>query len=396
MPALGRLVAALSLLAACGSDHERPASTDPSAVRSPVPDLTSSGAAASVSASAEVSSATPIASAASPPSSFPRAYDMHCDTPYQVRTKGRSPELDTGHITPDTLRRGHVGAVFFAIYLSDKLHKGHPTVKDADDVLATVDTIVSKHPDLFWPADKGPAPEGKVIPLLSIEGAGAFAEDITQIDRFIRRGVKFVGPVHMKNDALASSATDQHEGGLTALGQRFVRRVYADGALVDVSHMSDEGFWDVAKIAKEVGAPIVATHSDARAVADLPRNLTDAELAAIGESGGVVGVNFYDGYLRAGGNATMADVVAQTLHMVKVAGIDHVGIGSDFDGSTPPADLPDASAFPAFADALEKAGLSPKDVEKIFGENVKRVLAWRPKGATRGPEASGDADVKAP
>jgi membrane dipeptidase len=217
-----------------------------------------------------------------------------------------------------------------------------------------------------------------VTAFASIEGAGAFAEDITQIDRFIDRGVRLVGPVHMHNDRLATSSTEKHQGGLTDIGKAFCERVYRKGALVDVSHMSDESFEDVAAIAKRFRAPLVASHSDARAVADHPRNLTDGQLRAIGESGGVAGVNFYSGYLRVGAEATLADAVKQAMHMVKVAGVDHVGIGSDFDGGTPPKDLADASYFPAFARGLEEAGLSKEEVHKVFSENVKRVLAWKP------------------
>jgi membrane dipeptidase len=217
-----------------------------------------------------------------------------------------------------------------------------------------------------------------VTAFLSIEGAGAFADDISQIDRFIERGVRLVGPVHMHNNRLSTSSTDKHEGGLTALGKEFCQRVYEKGALVDVSHMSDEAFQDVAAIAQRSRAPLVATHSDARAVAAHPRNLTDEQLRAIAESGGVAGVNFYRGYLRLGAEATLADAVKQAMHMVKVAGVDHVGIGSDFDGGTPPADLADASYFPAFGKGLEEAGLSKEEVHKVFSENVRRVLAWRP------------------
>ncbi len=106
--------------------------------------------------------------------------------------------------------------------------------------------------------------------------------------------------------------------------------------------------------------------------------LTDDELRAIAASDGVAGINFYHDYVRAGGKATMADVVKQALYMVKIAGVDHVGLGSDFDGGPPAKGLEDASFYPAFAKALSDAGLSAGDVHKIFSENVKRVLRWRP------------------
>ena len=361
---------------ACGEDR-RPSRPPTSAGPASPPEGPT--AKASLSASAAPSASASAAIDGEPdPASPPRAIDMHCDTPYQVKTKGHSLDLTEGQITPDTLSRGQAGGVFLAIYLSDKLHGGHPTIADADALFDTVDQIVAHHPETFWPPSKGRAPEGKVTAFVSIEGAGAFADDITQIDRFIDRGVRLVGLVHMKNDRLASSSTDAHSAGLTDLGKKFCERVYRKGALVDVSHMSDEGFSDVAVIAKRFHAPIVATHSDARAIADKPRNLTDAQLKAIGESGGIVGVNFYNDYLRVGGEASLADAVKQALHMIEVAGIDHVGIGSDFDGSTTPKDLPDASAYPAFAKALEAAGVGRGDVHKIFSENVRRVLRYSP------------------
>lgn len=309
---------------------------------------------------------------------------MHCDTPYQIFEKGRSVTLPKGHITEETLEKGRVGAVFLVIYISDKLHAdnkgvGHPTIADADAIFDVVDKIVAAHPDVLAWAPNGDVPAEKVAAFASMEGAGAFAADITQIDRFIKRGVRLVGPVHMKSNKLASAATDPDQSwGLTELGTQFCQRVYEAGALVDVSHMSDAGFMDVALLAKKYGAPIVATHSNARALAKVPRNLTDEQLRFIGASGGVVGINFYDKYVKLGSKPTLDDVVAQAKHMIEIAGIDHVGIGSDFDGSDPTDGLPNASAFPKFADALLAAGLTREDVQKVFSENVKRVLRWRP------------------
>jgi len=354
------------------------ASSDPAVAPAPT-----ASASASIVATARPANLAPEFEPA-PPLDAPRAFDMHCDTPYQIFEKGRSPTLPKGHITEATLREGHVGGVFLAIYISDKLHAdkkgvGHPTIADADAIFEAVDKIVDAHPDVLAWAPNGNVPAEKVAAFVTIEGAGAFAEDITQIDRFIKRGVRFVGPVHMKSDKLASSATDPDQSyGLTDLGKKFCDRVYTAGALIDVSHMSDSGFMEVVEIAKRYGAPIVATHSNARALAKVPRNLTDDQLRLIGESGGVVGINFYDKYVKVGAKATLDDVVAQALYMIKLAGIDHVGIGSDFDGSDPTDGLPNASAFPRFAQALLDAGLSPEDVQKVFSENVKRVLRWRP------------------
>lgn len=338
--------------------------------------------AASAAASAPTASAAPVSSAAR---GAPRPIDMHVDTPYQVHFKGRAASLPEGQATSAMLRAGGYEAVVYPIYIPDYLNAGKPRVSDAEAIAKTLDAIVGENP-LLWPASRGPAPEGKVLVLQSIEGAGAFADEIEAIDRFVARGVRFVGPVHARDNRLATSATGDAQKkkaggavGLSELGERFCERVYARGALVDVSHMSDAAFDDLAELAERVGAPIVATHSNARAAADHPRNLTDEQLRRIAKSGGVAGLNFHAGFLARGREATLDDVVRHAKHMIAVAGIDHVGLGSDFDGATPPADLADASRLPALAAALRRSGLSEDDVHKIYGDNVKRVLAWRPR-----------------
>jgi membrane dipeptidase len=324
---------------------------------------------------------------ASAPRGAPRPIDMHVDTPYQVHFKGRAASLPEGQATSAMLRAAGYEAVVYPIYIPDYLNAGKPRVSDAEAIAKTLDAIIGENP-LLWPASKGPAPEGKVLVLQSIEGAGAFADEVEAIDRFVARGVRFVGPVHARDNRLATSATGDAQkkkpngagaAGLSEIGARFCERVYAQGALVDVSHMSDAAFDDLAELAGRVGAPIVATHSNSRSVADHPRNLTDEQLRRIAKSGGVAGLNFHAGFLARGREATLDDVVRHAQHMIAVAGIDHVGLGSDFDGATPPSDLADASRLPALAAALRRSGLSEEDVHKIYGDNVKRVLAWRPR-----------------
>src|SRR6185295_6312080 len=150
-------------------------------------------------------------------------------------------------------------------------------------------------------------------------------------------GLRLVSPCHAKNTLLSSSATGARVAfGLTPLGKEFAERVYTRGALLDVSHVSDAAFADIAEIARAHHAPVVATHSNARALARHPRNLTDAQLRVIGETGGVAGVNFHSPFVTGDNDATMADVVKQIEYMVKVAGVDHVAVGSDFDGGIRP------------------------------------------------------------
>jgi len=305
--------------------------------------------------------------------------DLHVDLPWQVHYKKRALSLTEGHATLSGLAAGGYGGIVFPIYLPDSAHEDGAHIDDADAIFATIEAIIA-HNELFLPLTARAAVPGRISTFLAIEGGGAFAADVAQIDRFIDRGLRLVSPCHAKNSPLASSATGAKvDHGLTALGKQFCERVYARGALIDVSHVSDASFADIAAIARAHHAPIVATHSNARAVAAHPRNLTDAQLRIIGDTGGVAGVNLHAPFVNGTNEATVADVVKQVEHLVAVAGIDHVAVGSDFDGGIkPPEGLPDASALPVLAAALRARGMSDADVLKIFSLNALRVLGWRP------------------
>ncbi|WP_437279983.1 membrane dipeptidase [Sorangium sp. So ce375] len=315
--------------------------------------------------------------------------DLHVDVPWQVHFKGRDRRLDEGHARREALVAGHYLGIVLPIYLPDQAHPDGPKIEDASAILATIEAIIAANP-VFLPLGAARAEPGKVSTFLSIEGAGAFAADIAQIDRFIARGVRLISPNHAKNSLLSSSATGEPAAyGLTELGKRFCERVYDRGALIDVSHISDAAFADLVPIAAAHGAPIVATHSNARAVANRPRNLTDEQLRLIARSGGVAGLNFHAPFVNGTSEADIDDVVAQVDHMVRVAGVDHVAIGSDFDGGiVPPRGLGDASALPSLAARLMRRGMSREDVMKIFSQNALRILGWRPAGASAASGAS--------
>lgn len=373
MKRLAALALVALLASAACNDRKPPAPTGALSAAQP----TEVAVSAAPSASAAPAAASASASVAVVPLGPPRAIDMHVDTPWQIKFKGHSIELKDGQVGMPQLVAGHYGGIVYPIYIADHLHDNNPTIRDADEIYDVVDRIVARHKDVLWPDTAGPTPEGKITAYVAIEGAGAFAEDISQIDRFIKRGVVFVGPVHWHDDKLATAATgkDKDKRGLTKLGKKFCRRVYEAGGVVDVSHLSDKGFEDLVPIAAEYEAPIVATHSNSRAVFEHARNLTDAQLKKIGETGGVAGLNFERNYIH-GKESTLDDLVEHALHMIEVAGVDHVGIGSDYDGGTPPAELADAGKIQALAEALEKRGVSEADVHKIFGGNTKRVIEW--------------------
>ena len=373
------LVTCLLLLCGCPSsphpDNATPDNDGPSATTTTVV------AAAPSSATAQPSSSAPQPKPPALVLSDSGAYDvidLHIDTPWKVHFKGRDKSLPKGHATADMLARGSYAAVVYPIYIPDYIHNSNPRIKDADEIFATIDAIVAHH-EAFVPAARDKAvPDDKIAVYVAIEGAGAFHEDIAQIDRFIERGVRLVGPVHARNNKLASSATGKKDRGLTDLGKAFCRRVYKAGALVDVSHMSDRSFDDLQKIAVELKAPIVATHSNARKLARHKRNLTDDQLAAIKETKGIAGLNLHRPFVKRNGKVRMKDVVAQVMHMIEKAGVDHVAIGSDYDGGRPVSALKDASQMQALGEALIAAGLDDEEVRKIFGGNALRILEYRP------------------
>jgi membrane dipeptidase len=305
--------------------------------------------------------------------------DLHVDIPWLVHFKRRPRSLDEGQASIAHLAEGKYVGLVFPIYLPDGPHGDASRIEDADDVYHSIESIIASN-DIFRPLNARFATRGHISAFLAIEGAGAFSRDPRQIERFLARGLRLVSPCHAKNGPLASSATDVSVPyGLTSVGTELCERVYSGGALVDVSHVSDRSFSDISAIARRYGAPVVATHSNARAIARHPRNLTDEQLRTIGESGGVAGVNFHSPYVNGSNDSRTTDVIQQIEYMVGIAGLDHVAIGSDFDGGiTPPRDLPNAGALPLLAAALRERGMSDGDILRVFSLNALRVLASRP------------------
>jgi membrane dipeptidase len=330
--------------------------------------------------------APPIA-ASTPPPPF-AVVDLHVDQPYRVHYHGRDPSLNDGHVTRATMARGAYVGVVLALYLPDtppakagaRSPTARTTIADAESILADIGRIAQAS-GVLTPLPFTSLPEGNVAAFTSIEGAGPFAEDPSKLDDFLARGVRLVGLVHANDDAFASSATGKGGAtfGLTDAGKALAEHVYEQGALIDVSHLSDAGFADIVPIAAKFDAPIVATHSNARALCAHPRNLTDEQLRAIAKSRGVVGLNFYGPFVATDpAQAHLDAVVGHALHLIRVMGIDHVAIGSDFDGMRNTAKgLEDASKLPELANRLQRAGVSTSDVRKLFAYNALRVLAWR-------------------
>lgn len=304
--------------------------------------------------------------------------DLHVDVSYQFNFKGRDFAASNGQFSVEALRRGGVSAVVLPLYVPRGASATGPRVADLERSYLRVSQAL-QHTPPFAPAgciDRTGVP-GTVRTFFAFEGAGPLADDPDSLQLWAKRGLRIVGLVHTYANELASSSGDPEPKafGLTEKGRLLVRRAFGLGLVVDVSHASDRAVSDILALANELHGVVVATHSNARALADHPRNLSDAQLRAIAATGGVIGVNFHGPFLARGRRARLRDVVRHILYLREVAGIDHLAIGSDFEGDIrPPDELRDAGRFPELASALARAGLEAAEVRKIFAQNALRVL----------------------
>ncbi len=228
--------------------------------------------------------------------------------------------------------------------------------------------------------------DGHVTAIVHMEGAEAIAPDLSNLDRWYERGLRSIGLVWSRPNQFAEGvpfrfpSSPDTGGGLTAAGRELVRGCNRLGILVDVSHLNEAGFWDVAALSD---APLVATHSNAHALCAASRNLVDPQLDAIRDTGGIVGVNFAVTFLRADGllvpETPITEIVRHVDYLAERMGIDHVAFGSDFDGAVVPEELGSVAGLPRLVDALRASGYDDEAVAKITHENWLRVLraTWR-------------------
>ncbi|MBA2402083.1 MAG: membrane dipeptidase [Bradyrhizobium sp.] len=222
---------------------------------------------------------------------------------------------------------------------------------------------------------------GALAVVLHLEGAEAIDADLSFLEVLYAAGLRSLGPVWSRNNIFGHGVPFQFPAGpdlgdgLTAAGEKLVSACNEMKILVDLSHITEKGFWDVARLSK---APLVATHSNAHALCPSPRNLTDRQLAAIRDSAGMVGLNFATCFLRPDGNMTAdTDVglmVRQLDYLLGKLGEDHVGFGSDFDGATVPAEIGSAAGLPALIGALRQSGYSEPLLKKLGTDNWLNVL----------------------
>lgn len=341
------------------------------------------------------------------------------------------PLSTTGHTDVVRMKQGGLGAQFFAVYVAASYVNGNHS---ANRTLQMIDTvrhdIIDGHPDDFMFATSVAQIEeahrkGKIAALMGIEGGHAIEDSLRLLRDYYLLGVRYMTLTHSNTNNWADSSGDftrddvKHHDGLTDFGKDVVREMNRLGMMVDISHVADKTFWDALAVSK---APIFASHSSCRAISNVPRNMTDEMIVALAKKGGVVQINFSCDFLsqavadsdnrsqnaavrermrkemegksltpdqmqalmakiraemgiKPGPRATLADVVAHIDHVRKIAGIDAVGIGSDFDGiGCTPEGLDDVSKFPNLTRALLEKGYTAQDIRKIYGGNLLRVM----------------------
>ena len=309
--------------------------------------------------------------------------DSHCDTPMffpqGVHFEQRDPKVlyDLHKMTD-----GKQDAVTMVAYLPQhpkpgELPEGMSPRQYADSIFDQIEAIVAHESDYVALA-KTPQQlyenkaMGKKSIMLGIENGLAIEDDIRNIAHFAQRGIVYITLCHNGDNAICDSARGtQTHGGVSAFGEQVIGEMNRLGVMVDLSHGAETSFFDALSISQ---TPIVCSHSNCKALCDVPRNLTDAQLKALAQAGGVAQITLYHGFLRKEGEADIRDAMAHLNHAIDVMGIDHVGLGTDFDGDGGIKGLADASELINFTTALLRQRFSKTDIKKIWGENWLRVM----------------------
>ena len=345
--------------------------------------------------------------------------DSHIDTVQRVLVMGEDlgKRWDAGHVDIPRLQEGGTHAPFFALWVP-VYFPGAEAVRRTLDLRDAMQSVLDTHKDQMELATTAAdirriVKAGKISVFLTVEGGHTIDDDLRVLRMYYQLGVRSMTLTHSRNNNWADSATDKPvHNGLTDFGREVVREMNRLGMLVDVSHVADKTFYDTLSVTSK---PVIVSHSSMRAISPVPRNVTDEMLWALAKNGGVIGISFGEGFVnpkdaealesaiktetagpaltgralddyaaedvrnlfgtRVKVAATVADVADHIDHAVRIAGIDHVGIGSDFDGvSGPPNGLDDVSKMPALIEVLLERGYAERDVKKILGENYLRVI----------------------
>ncbi len=315
--------------------------------------------------------------------------DAHCDTlkaffkdifpsitPLRLE-EGLGRRSEKGHVDIPRLREGGVDCQVFAVFVSNVPSPPKPLHR-ALNLIEIFYKQTQSNKDSISPCFNcedilKAVNEGKIAAILSLEGAEALEADISMLSILYRLGIRIMSLTWNHRNQFADGVKeDRTRSSLTDLGVKLVEEMEELEVLIDVSHLSESCFWDLVEL---TDFPIIASHSNCKALCDHPRNLDDKQIEAIADKGGVIGMNFYPKFLRKDGRATVKDVVDHMDHVIELVGVDHVGLGSDFDGiSSTPLGLEDVSKLPNITLELFSRGYGKEEIRKILGDNYLRVF----------------------
>ncbi|NLM41287.1 MAG: membrane dipeptidase [Firmicutes bacterium] len=303
-------------------------------------------------------------------------FDAHVDTLWRLLESGARLDDAQGHVNLANLRGP--GAQFFAAFVDPKYYHGlamHRTMEMIDLFWHLVDT----YPEVLSFAGsaaeiKQVSSQGRLACLLAIEGGEALEGSLAALGVYYRLGVRLITLTWNHRNALAAGQWEGPEGGgLSKFGRDVVEEMNRLGMLVDVSHLNEPSFWDVLAVSRD---PVLASHSNAKALCDHPRNLTDEQIRAVADRGGVIGVNFCPAFLRTDCRATVEHVVEQIAYLINVGGEDCAALGSDFDGITEvPTGMEHYGRLRDLVGLLEQQGLRTSVIEKVLGTNLLRLCS---------------------
>jgi membrane dipeptidase len=283
---------------------------------------------------------------------------------------------EIGHVDIPRLREGGVDCQVFAVS-SERGRTPSYALRTALDMIDTFYRECEANKDAIEPVTSyseiiEAEQNGRIAALLSIEGANVIEGELSILRTFYRLGVRMVGLVHSIRNILADGVADARTGGgLSELGVQVVEELDRLGVIIDVSHLNDAGFWDLMDMVK---GPVIASHSNSRAICEHPRNLTDEMIKALAERGGVMGMNFAPSFVHKE-HATLEGIIDHIDHIVDIVGPDHIGLGSDFDGiGSTPVGLEDVTKMPDITTELTRRSYSVEDIRKILGENHLRLI----------------------
>jgi len=321
-------------------------------------------------------------------------FDGHNDLPWEIREKGNSSfdALDISKPQPSIhtdiprLRKGGLKAQFWSVYVPAEHDKTGDALLQTLHQISIVKSMMQRYPETFEFASTADDVErivksGKVASMMGVEGGYSIEGELSNLQRLYNEGCRYMTLTHSKSLQWADSATDKPVShGLSEFGKDVVLEMNRLGMMVDLSHVSPETMKAAIATSK---APVIFSHSSARAINDHPRNVPDDVLPLVAKNGGVIMVNFYSGFIvptaqlkenkEACGN--LHDVVDHIVHLVKLAGIDHVGIGSDYDGvGRLPEQLESVATYPLITQELLNRGFDKESIHKILGSNIMRVL----------------------